>query len=134
MKTKIWLRFAFLFFGLIGFLTAYFFQRFDASGVLLNVHEKQVNFVINRTLRFVLNDACGLLIISGLFYERKYVLVTLWVQVTGFVAFLIPYFLLRFNWPEYSGPLYSALHRLVLNPTLTLLLIPAFYAHRKREF
>jgi exosortase F-associated protein len=73
----------------------------------------------------------AILLIYALFYERKYVLFAVWVQVFGMVFVLIPYFIIKFNFPGYNGPLISFLHRLVLNPTLLLLLIPAFYYQKK---
>jgi exosortase F-associated protein len=87
-------------------------------------------FVINRTVRFLLNDFLTVLLIYALFFERKYVVFALWVQAAGLVFILIPYFMLKFQFPRYNGPLISFLHRLVLNPTLLLLLIPAFYYQR----
>ena len=37
------------------------------------------------------------------------------------------YFIIKLNYPAYNGPMINYLHRLIINPTLLLLLIPAFY-------
>ena len=49
------------------------------------------------------------------------------VQLAGLVFILVPYLVLKLGFDAGNGPLVSFLHRLVLNPTLLLLLIPAFY-------
>lgn len=111
-----------------GLVMVFLFQRIDlaASMVESPVHR----FLINRSIRFLINDAFAVGLIYALFVERKYVIFSLWVQVTGLVLFLLPYFALKVYFPSYNGPLISFLHRLVLNPTLLLLLIPAFYYQR----
>jgi exosortase F-associated protein len=84
-------------------------------------------FIFNRTIRFVLNDVFTLVLIYSLFFERKYVVFAIWVQLIGLFFVLVPYFLIKINYPTYNGPLISFLHRLVINPILLMLLIPAFY-------
>jgi exosortase F-associated protein len=90
-------------------------------------------FLINRTIRFLANDFLMVGLIYALFRERKYVVFALWVQIAGLVFFLIPYFILKLRFPMYNGPLISYLHRLIMNPTLLLLLIPAFYYQRSQH-
>lgn len=88
-------------------------------------------FILNRSIRFVLNDVLAIGLIFALFYERKYVIFAMVAQLMGMFLFLIPYFILKVNYPGYNGPLISFLHRLILNPTLLLLLIPAFYFQKQ---
>ncbi len=113
-----------------GLMLVFLFQRQDVA-FLLGAEDHFWRFIINRSIRFILNDALAILLIYALFYERKYVVFSVWVQLFGMVFVLIPYFILKFNFPSYNGPLVSFLHRLVLNPTLLLLLIPAFYYQRR---
>lgn len=108
----------------------FLFQRLDIA-IILGVEENVWRFMINRSIRFILNDVLAILLIYALFYERKYVLFAVWVQLFGMILILVPYFIIKFNYPGYNGPLISFLHRLVLNPTLLLLLIPAFYYQKK---
>ncbi|HMP98620.1 MAG TPA: exosortase F system-associated protein [Cyclobacteriaceae bacterium] len=112
-----------------GLLLVFLFQRLDLA-LMIGIKENIWRFIFNRSIRFILNDALAILLIYALFYERKYVWFAVAVQVFGLVFVLIPYFILKFNFPGYNGPLISFLHRLVLNPTLILLLIPAFYYQR----
>jgi len=114
----------------IGLLMVFLFQQLDLAA-LVGVHENITRFIVNRSIRFVLNDGLAILLIYALFYERKYVLFAVWVQVFGLVFVLVPYFIIKLYLPHYNGPLISFLHRLILNPTLLLLLIPAFYYQRR---
>jgi exosortase F-associated protein len=115
-----------------GLITVFLFQQFDVAG-LIGLQEKLGRFFINRTIRFLLNDALALGLIYSLFRERKYVIFALYVQIAGVLLFLIPYFILKIYLPRYNGPLISFLHRIIMNPTLLMLLIPAFYYQRQME-
>jgi exosortase F-associated protein len=117
-------------FSVAGLVLVFLFQRQDIASYM-GIEQNIWKFIVNRSIRFVVNDVLAILLIYALFAERKYVLFAIWVQVFGMVFVLIPYFILKFNYPGYNGPLISFLHRLVLNPTLILLLIPAFYYQRK---
>ena len=115
-----------------GLVLVFLFQRQNVAG-MLGSQSNFWSFIINRSIRFIINDALAILLIHALFYERKYVVFSIWVQVFGMLFILFPYFILKFNFPTYNGPLISFLHRLVLNPTLLLLLIPAFYYQKKHQ-
>jgi exosortase F-associated protein len=115
----------------LGLVAVYVFQRTDFSSLAGFDLSSIGRFIFNRTCRFLVNDFFMLGVIYALFPERKYVVFALWVQLTGVIVFLIPYFILKVYWPSYNGPLISHLHRLVLNPTLMLLLIPSFYFQKK---
>jgi exosortase F-associated protein len=116
-----------------GLAAVFLFQRLDIAGGLGLGSLPIYKFLINRSIRFLLNDAFAIGLIYALFKERKYLIFALYVQVGGMVLILFPYFLLKVYWPRYNGPLISFLHRLVLNPTLLMLLIPAFYYQRRRK-
>jgi len=113
----------------LGLAGVYLFQQFDVAG-RLGVDSSMSRFLVNRTIRFFLNDAFMIGLIYAIFLERKYVVFALWVQLVGIVLFLIPYFVFKVYYPSYNGPMINYLHRLILNPTLLLLLIPAFYYQR----
>ena len=116
-----------------GLVAVFLFQEIDVAAHLGSDASAINRFLINRTIRFLLNDAFAIGIIYALFVEKKYVIFSLYVQLAGVVLFLIPYFILKLYFPAYNGPMISFLHRLVLNPTLLMLLIPAFYYQRKLE-
>ena len=84
-------------------------------------------FLAAKSFRFVVNDLLALLLIWSLFPTRGHLMAALVVQLAGLVFLLIPYLILKLHFHAGDGPLVSFLHRLVLNPTLLLLLIPAFY-------
>jgi exosortase F-associated protein len=116
-----------------GLLVLFVFQKTDVMGAIFQVQEPRLNFIGNRSIRFVLNDILAIALLYALFAERKYVVFALWVQLFGFLFLLVPYFFIRFNFPAYNGPLINFLHRIILNPILILLLIPAFYSQQKRK-
>ena len=109
-----------------GLVAVFLFQQVDVAA-LMGIDTRMSRFLVNRTIRFLLNDAFALGLIYSLFYERKYVIFALYVQIAGTLLFLLPYFVLKIYFPSYNGPLINYLHRLILNPTLLMLLIPAFY-------
>jgi exosortase F-associated protein len=83
-------------------------------------------FLWNKAIRYFLNDFLMIGLIYAIFNKRSYVIFAFYVQLMGVVLFLIPYFILKLNFPEYNGPMISYLHRLIVNPLLMLILIPAF--------
>jgi exosortase F-associated protein len=119
--------------SLLGLVAIFIFQGMDVAAIFGSDASRITRFILNRTLRFLLNDLCAIGLIFALFAERKYIIFSLWVQLAGVFLFLIPYFILKLNFPSYNGPLISYLHRLILNPTLLLLLIPAFYYQKRSE-
>src|SRR5690606_17307145 len=106
-------------------VVVFLFQRLDIAGLIFSDSDPLSRFLVNRLIRFLLNDALMIGLIYVLFYERKYVVFALWIQAIGMVLFLLPYFVLKSYYPGYNGPLLSFLHRLIINPVLLLLLIPA---------
>ena len=117
-------------FCIAGLVAVFLFQQLDVAA-FIGVEARLSRFLINRSIRFLINDALALGLIYALFKERKYVIFALYVQVAGTFLFLVPYFILKVFLPTYNGPLISFLHRLILNPTLLMLLIPAFYYQRQ---
>lgn len=115
---------------LIGLVGVFIFQRIDITGAVWFQATPIQRFLVNRAIRFLINDALTVGLIYAIFAEKKYVIFSLWVQLAGFLLFLVPYFILKIYFPSYNGPLISFLHRLILNPMLLLLLIPAFYYQR----
>jgi exosortase F-associated protein len=90
-------------------------------------------FALGRMIRFLLNDIFTILLIYALFPEKKYVYFAILTQLFGMLFFLLPYLGLKYYYPGYNGPLISFLHRLILNPLLLMLLIPAFLYQRQKE-
>jgi exosortase F-associated protein len=118
--------------SLTGLLLVYVFQQVDLAA-WFKIQGFFPRFVFNRTVRFVVNDLLVLLLIYALFREKKYILFALLVQAAGLIFVLLPYFFIKYHFPHYNGPLVSFLHRLVFNPLLMLLLIPAFYLQQSAK-
>jgi exosortase F-associated protein len=117
-------------FAITGLSLTFIFQRIDCSQIFSGITTESGKFIFNRTLRFLLNDNLMLLMIYGLFYNRRYLKFALMVEVFGFCFLLLPYFILRYYTD--IDPMYiSFIHRLIVNPTLMILLVPALYIQNK---
>jgi exosortase F-associated protein len=116
-----------------GLLALFMFQRYDWSALTGGHFSPIQRFLLNRSVRFVLNDLLAMLLVLAVFGKRKYVIVAIFVQVLSFVFILLPYFFLKLSYPGYNGPLISFLHRLVLNPVLIYLLMFFFWYQEKQS-
>jgi exosortase F-associated protein len=115
--------------------SVYVFQRLSFLQLLDLSFQSDSNipFIINRTIRLIVNDLACFILIYALFEEKKYLRV-------AFVIFLIELFILLPTYlivklsvegnSEISSPLLSQIHRLIVNPTLMFLLIIAFFYQR----
>ena len=115
-----------------GLFLVFIFQQANPAALVYSGGDPHVYFFINRTIRFLINDGLTVGVIWALFNRRSYVWLALYVQLFEAVFILVPYFALKVWFPSYNGPLISFLHRLVLNPVLLLLLIPALYYQERR--
>ena len=121
----------------------YISQRYNYLEVLLNVLGKDVNsahpytyFVFNKTLRFFLNDSTMVLMIWFIWMKKEYVKLAIAVELFGLLIILPLYFVLKLTFEgdsEISSPLLSFIHRLIINPTLMILLIPALFFQEKSK-
>ena len=96
----------------------------------LDLPSTNTQFIFNRTLRFLINDLSVILLIYVIFESRGLVKIAFLVQIIGLFVVLPCYFYfkLMLEGPsEISSPLLSFVHRIIVNPILMLLLIPAFY-------
>jgi exosortase F-associated protein len=94
----------------------------------------EINFVISRLIRFLANDLLCILLIYALFNNRRYVMLGFYVQLFGLLVLFPLYIILSLNAETYSD--YSSfvvLYRLVMNPILMVLLIPALYFQQKMK-
>lgn len=109
---------------LLGF---YVFQK-NIMGVFdtYDLSHDQI-FILKKSVRFIINDVLMIGVIYGIFNNLSYIRLAIFVQLLGIVFLLIPYLYIKLYIGGYNGPLISFLHRLVLNPLLMILLIPALY-------
>ncbi|MEO1052806.1 MAG: hypothetical protein AAFX87_19380 [Bacteroidota bacterium] len=72
-----------------------------------------------------------IMLIHGLFMRKEYTVFAFFVQLFGVVFLLVPYLVLKYNNFVALGPFVSDLHRLIVNPLLLILVIPALlYKHK----
>ncbi len=110
-----------------GMLAAiYLFQRYDIAGLLGLGASPNGKFVINKTIRFLLNETACLLLILSIFNQAKYLRIGMMLFLTELVLLLPLYFILKLFYEgnsEISSPLLSQLHRMIVNPLLMFILI-----------
>lgn len=135
-------RWVFLILGSLGILLVYIFQfHLDIYSILFKFQVPQrieytsdfdsigntTAFIVNKVFRYLLNDGFAIMVIYALFEEKKYVRFSVWLLLFGLFVILPIYlaiFLLR---PEGFSSLLGHMHRIILNPVLMMMLIPAFY-------
>lgn len=114
----------------------YLFQQFNFLGIFLTLGNSQVRpspyftFIFNKTLRFLINDGACFILIFSLFERKKFLKIAGVVFLIELLILLPIYFVMKYLWEgdsEISSPLLSQLHRLIINPTLMIMLIVAFY-------
>lgn len=87
-------------------------------------------FILRKTLRVVLNDFFMLVFIAAWFKDLQVVRLAIFIQIIDGLILLPIYLYMKLlieGNSEISSPLLSQLHRLIINPTLMILLIPAIY-------
>lgn len=90
-------------------------------------------FIVNKLGRYLLNDLLSIALIYGLFYNTAYLRFAFWVLLFGLIILLPLYLAIYIHQPQGYSSMISHLHRLVLNPVLMMLLIPAFYLQGLKE-
>lgn len=117
--------------AILGLVLVFILQHTDFLHIVSRSSFKpELHFIVNRTVRIFLNDTFMLLLLYALFADKSIIKLALVIQAID-VLILFPLYLL-FKLPaegasEISSPLLSQFHRLIVNPTLMILLIPAIY-------
>lgn len=118
--------------GMSGLAGVYLVQDVPFASLSLGIPSDDFTaFVINKSLRFLLNDGFTLLIIFALFHEKSYMIFALYVQLFGMMVLLPGYLLIKYHFGDTYRSLDSHLHRVIMNPVLLMLLIPAFYLQKQ---
>jgi len=127
----------FVFIGLLGLVIVYIFQAqlfydpfvnhlFNPMNPVLPEYSAS-KYIFAKSLRYILNDGFALMVIWGLFKNQSYVRFAVIIFFIGFLILLPLYLFLAMNYFIDTQAFLNHLHRLVLNPVLMMLLIPAFY-------
>lgn len=128
LPPELWIRATLFLTGIAILGLVYIFQRINMA-VLLGDFHPNVNFVINRTTRLILNDLACFLIIFALFRKGKYLKIAFWLFLVELLIILPAYLAVKLTLEgdsEISSPLLSQVHRLIVNPMLMMLLIAGF--------
>jgi len=99
----------------------------------ISIESSNMAFIVNKTVRLILNDAFCMLLIWSLFENRGYLRIAffLFLIEIGVVLPLYFFFKLWLEGPtEISSPLLSQIHRMVVNPLLMFLLIAGLIYQR----
>lgn len=121
-----------LFTGIIGLIVVYMLQNIsylEWMGVVSL--SAWPSFVVNKLIRFLLNDGFTLCIIFSLFQNRRYRMFAVFVQLVGLFLLFPIYMFVKYHWGDSYRNLDANLHRLIMNPILLMLLIPALYLQQQ---
>jgi exosortase F-associated protein len=121
--------------GSLSLGVVYIFQRqlfysgfLDTGAGTMKVEDfKPLTFLFSKLLRFFINDSCGLLIIYGIFGRKDFLKFGFGLFLIELFILLPIYFSLSIFAFESSKFFLQHIHRLVVNPVLMMLLIPAFF-------
>lgn len=115
----------------IGLASIYLFQYTDFLLLVSGIRfPPEYHFISNRMVRIVVNDTCMLALIYALFRDPSIVRLAFYVQLVDLLILFPLYLLLKMpveGTSELSSPFLSQLHRLIVNPTLMVLLIAGIY-------
>ena len=125
----------YLFQDYLNFFTAVQFKgwRISYIGTDYLPKEYRLEFVVNKTLRYLLNDLLSILLIHGIFLKKRYTDFAFVLMLFGLVVLLPLYFYLYFASIDGFSSMISHLHRIILNPVLMMLLIPALLYQQSKE-
>ncbi|MBI1767922.1 MAG: exosortase F system-associated protein [Bacteroidetes bacterium] len=114
-----------------GIVTAFLGQEFlFLQGWNLS---EQNEFIARKVLRVFLNDLFMLVFIAAWFKDSRVTRLAILIQLVDSLILLPLYLVVKLNVEgpgEISAPLLSQFHRMIINPTLMILLIPAVYFQR----
>jgi exosortase F-associated protein len=126
--------------ALLTLILVYLFQQFNYAFFLgafimsdpQAIHPDTV-FVINKTLRLMINDLACMLMIFAIFQQRNYLVISFYVFIFELFILLPLYLVIKLfleGDSEISSPLLSQVHRLIVNPMLMIILMIGFFYQR----
>jgi exosortase F-associated protein len=113
----------------LGVALMFIFQHVDFLGVFASQNfNPSLHFIVNRTVRILVNDLSMILLIHAIFADPRVVRLAFFIQVIDLFVLFPIYLALKLPTEgpsELSSPFLSQFHRLIVNPTLMIVLIPA---------
>ncbi len=122
--------------AMLGLALVFLFQEYSIATHWFGIESPTVAFAVNRTIRVLCNDVFMLILIVAWFNDRTTTRLALAIQAIDLFLLLPLYLWAKLSWEgtsEISTPLLSQFHRLIVNPTLMILLIPAVYFQRMNK-
>jgi exosortase F-associated protein len=117
--------------ALAGLAGIYVFQYTDFLLLVSGHHfSSEFHFISNRMVRIFVNDSCMLALIYAIFHDVKVVRLAFYVQVIDLLVLFPLYLIMKLpaeGVSEISSPFLAQIHRLIINPTLMILLIAGVY-------
>lgn len=115
-------------------IAVYLFQRTDWLHLACSCRlSDESHFIVNKSFRLLINDGLMLWLIHVWFRRSSITRLSAFLQVIDTFILLPFYLFLKLyleGTNEISSPLLSQLHRLIVNPTLMMLIFPAVYLQR----
>lgn len=126
----------FVLIGIVGLATAFLFQNFDVLCLCFNQsgfydfnsnYHNEVNFALNKLLRYLLNSLSSVAIIYAVFKDSKFSKAVTFIQSLVLITFF-PFFLyFAFSDVLLLKQLYQKLNIILLNPILPFILGVSYY-------
>jgi exosortase F-associated protein len=120
--------------AVVGLAVVYLFQYTDFLYLISGkAYSPEYHFIVNRLARILVNDTCMLILIYALFMDRQILKLTVAIELIDVLVLFPIYLSLKLpseGVAEISSPMLSQFHRLIVNPTIMILLIPAIYYQR----
>lgn len=129
-------RILYLIIAITTLIALYIFQRFNYSELISSTLLPNTQFIINRTIRFFFNDLAVILLIYAIYNNKALLKIAFGIQLVEMLIILPIYFYIKLSLEgasEISSPLLSFIHRIVVNPIIMLLLIPAFWFQKNKS-
>ena len=126
-----WLNKLFIAIGIGGIIATFLMQDFsflETWGL-----SDQQEFILRKVIRVLCNDLFMLIFIAAWFRDKRVTKLAIAIQVIDSLVLLPIYLTVKLyleGTSEISIPLLSQFHRLIINPTLMIILIPAVYFQR----
>ncbi len=120
----------------IGLAVAFLFQNFDVLCFCINLngfyefnhsHHNEVNFAINKLLRYIINNVSAVIIIHMLFLDIKFSKAVILIQTLVLIIFFPFYFYFAFSEPIILRQLYQKLNIILLNPIVPFVLGVSYF-------
>jgi hypothetical protein len=135
------LRLVLLLIATLGLAAAFLFQNFDVLCFCDNPNgfyefnhsdHNEVNFAINKLLRYILNNVSAALIIHIVFMDIKFSKAVILIQTLVLIIFFPLYFYFAFSNVLLLTQLYQKLNIILLNPIIPFILGISYYFKRRK--